>query len=259
MKRDFERAKEELNQIGIVQVCRDFYIEPQFKSYKYFVKSPVSADKHWSLCLYPDNRFTDFSNSNYSGDIIGLIAYTKGISNWESLKLLRDFYGLSDGKEQSREEARRKIQQQQQNERRRKERQREFQSALSACIEDLRHWLGIYTTAIENKLYEPFSELQAYVMNELQATEYKLDILTANDCSYRRLKKVSGKEELYSDYPQWLLDVLAVLEECGVFKATAAELKQITERRNIELRRCDIERKKETCVDINGAGGRKRS
>lgn len=238
MKEDFRIAKEELNRIGIVRVCRDFYIEPQLKSYRYFVKSPVAADKHWSMCLYPsDNRFTDFSNGNYSGDIIGLVSYTRGISNWDALQLLKSYYGLFNNREQSKEDVRRKIRQQQEKERRQKERRQEFKRALSACIDDLRRWLEIYTTAIENELYEPFSELQAYVINELQITEYKLDILTANDCSYRRLKRVSGKENLYSDYPQWLLDVLAVLEECGAFKATAAELKQVTEQRNIELRR----------------------
>lgn len=235
MKQDFERAKEELNRIGIVQVCKDFYSEPQLKSCRYFVKSPVSADKHWSMCLYPsDNRFTDFSNGNYSGDVIGLISYTRGITNWDALQLLKSFYRLSDSKERDREETRRKIQMQQEKERRRKERQQEFKQALSACIDDLRRWLEFCTIAVENELYEPFSELQAYVINELQITECKLDILTANDCSYRRLKRVSGKENLYSDYPQWLSDVLAVLEECGMFKATAAELKQITEQRNFE-------------------------
>lgn len=242
MKEDFRIAKEELNQIGIVRVCKDFYIEPQLKSYRYFVKSPVSADKHWSLCLYPsDNRFTDFSNSNYSGDIIGLVSYTRGISNWDALKLLKSYYGLFDNREQSKEDVRRRIQLQKEKERRQKERQQEFQRALSACIDDLRHWVEIYAIAIENELYEPYSELQAYAINELQITEHKLDILTANDCSYRRLKRVSGERELYSDYPKWLLDALTVLEECGAFKATAAELKQVTEQRNIELRRCDVE------------------
>lgn len=54
MKENFLIAKDALNKIGIVRVCSDFYIAPKPKGHRYFVKSPASVDKHWSMCLYPN-------------------------------------------------------------------------------------------------------------------------------------------------------------------------------------------------------------
>ena len=45
MQSDFAFAKEELSQIGIVWVSRDFYTEPRRKGSCYFVKSPATHDK----------------------------------------------------------------------------------------------------------------------------------------------------------------------------------------------------------------------
>ena len=248
MKEDFEFAKQQLNQIGIVQVCRDFYIEPKLKSYRYFVKSPASADKHWSLCLYPDNRYCDFANGNHSGDIIGFVSYVRGFNNWEALQTLKDFYGLADSREQDRQEAQRRIQLQQDQERRKEERKQAFYRALWEQIDDLKRWAVIYSTAIEKELYEPFSDEWCYCLTELQKTEYKLDILTGADCkAYPRMK--AYHENLSSDRYKWLLDCLAVLRECGVFQATEEEIKEITAQRNYELirrprgafRRCKVE------------------
>lgn len=78
MREDFEFAKQELNQIGIVQLCRNSKVLGTLSS------PPVSVNKHWSLCLYPaDNRFTDFANANYSDDIIRFVSYIKGVNNWD--------------------------------------------------------------------------------------------------------------------------------------------------------------------------------
>ena len=87
MKEDFELAKKELDRIGIVRISCDFYMEPKLKSYRYFVKSPHSEDRHWSCVLWTsNNRFTDFSNGGYSGDAVGFVAYVKNCSQWTALK-----------------------------------------------------------------------------------------------------------------------------------------------------------------------------
>ena len=159
MKEDFVTAREELNRIGIIQVSCDFYMEPQRKSAKYFVKSPHSEDQHWSCVLWTgNNRFTDFSNGGYSGDVIGFIAYVKNCSQWTALKELQAFYGLASKEERSKEEVRRRIERQKQEEKRRAEQRQAFQESLLACIDHLKHWSSIYMAILEKRLYEPFSE-----------------------------------------------------------------------------------------------------
>lgn len=249
MKQDFLLAKEELSKIGIKRVAADFYQEPRRKGCCYFVKSPATHDKTASLALYPNsNRFCDFANGNLSGDIIGFISYVKGVNNWQALQTLKDFYGLADAREQEKEAARRRIQLQQERERRKEERKQAFYLALWAQIDDLKRWTVIYSTAIEKRLFEPFSDTWAYCVNELQTTEYRLDILTGADCkTYPRMK--AYHESLPSDRYQWLLDVLAVLADCGAFETTADEIKEITIQRDFELtrqpggavRRCKVE------------------
>lgn len=105
MREDFENLKTELNHIGIVRVCTDFYHTPNSRL---FAKSPITNDKHWSLKLYPaSNSFYDYSGGA-GGDIIRLIAYVRDISNWQALKLLREFYGLDSRENDG--ETRQKIQ-----------------------------------------------------------------------------------------------------------------------------------------------------
>ena len=98
MKSDFVQLKAELTAagIGILDVCRDFYMDPIKRGCRYWVKSPCNEDKHPSLALWPDsNTFTDFSNGNYGGDMIGFISYVKGINAWQAIGVLRERYGLS--------------------------------------------------------------------------------------------------------------------------------------------------------------------
>lgn len=249
MKSDFVLAKEELSQIGIKRVAADFYQEPRRKGSCYFVKSPATHDKTASLAIYPNsNRFCDFANGNLSGDCIAFVAYVKGCNQWQALKELQAFYELTDSREADRQEVQRRIQLQQEQERRKEERRQAFYRALWTQIDDLKQWAVIYSTAIEKALFEPFSDEWCYCVDELQKTEYKLDILCAADCrEYMRLKPYH--EKLPSDRPQWLLDVLAVLADCGVFEATADEIKEIATQRDFELtrqpggvvRRCKVE------------------
>lgn len=100
MKSDFTAIKQQLP--GIIRVVSDFYQTPRKKGSVFFVKSPATNDKTASLALYPDsNRFTDFANGNYSGDIISFISYVKGVNNWEALQTLQNFYGLADSQGQA--------------------------------------------------------------------------------------------------------------------------------------------------------------
>lgn len=237
MKSDFTLAKEELQRIGIKRVAADFYAEPKRKGSVYFVKSPATHDRTASLAIYPNsNRFCDFANGNHSGDIIGFISYVKGVNNWQALQTLKDFYGLADSREQDRQEAQRRIELQKQEERRKEKRKQAFYAALSGEIDRLKRWEHIYRTSIEKAVFEPFSDTWAYCVNELQKTEYRLDILCAADCrEYPRMK--AYHEYLPSDRYQWLLDCLAVLAEGGAFTATEKELGEIKAQAVFEVQR----------------------
>lgn len=237
MKSDFKLAIPDLNRIGIVRVSTDFYTEPKRKGTVFFVRSPAGTDRTASLALFPNsNRFTDFSNANYSGDIIGFVAYVKGCNQWQALKELQAYYGLTDSREQDRQEAQRRILLQQQEERRKEERRQAFYRALWEQIDDLKRWAVIYSTAIEKELFEPFSDEWCYCLNEKQKVEYRLDILCAADCrEYMRLKPFH--EDLPSDRYKWLLDCLAVLAEGGAFTATEEELKEIKAQAVFEVQR----------------------
>lgn len=246
MKEDFQTIKEQLP--GILKIASDFYGQPKKRGSHYFVKSPSSNDRTWSLCLYPSsNTYCDFAGGNRSGDSISLISYLRGTDNWTALQTLKDFYGLSDAKEQDKQELRRKIQRQQEHERKKRQRQQAFKSALLGCTDDLQRWANIYRLALENRLYEPLSDMWCYIMDELQRTEYKLDILCGSDQSEYRFMKASS-DCIPSDYPQWLLDALSILAECGAFRATEGEIREIAAQRNYELtrkpgteRRCKVE------------------
>lgn len=242
MKEDFETIKAQLP--GILKIASDFCGRPKKRGTCYFIKSPISHDKTWSLALYPaSNTYCDFAGGNRGGDSISLMAHLKGVDNWTALKILKDFYGLSDAREQDKQETRRRILEQQE----REQRKQDFKTALSARIDDLRRWENIYRLALKNRLYEPFTDEWAHCVNELHKTSYQLDILCASDCdSYRFMKTSSGS--MPSDYWQWLIDALSILAECGVFQATAQELKEIRAQRDYELtrkpgggRRCSIE------------------
>lgn len=246
MKEDFQTIKEQLP--PILQVASDFYGRPKKKGSVFFVKSPKTADKHESLALYPgSNRFVDFANGGYSGDVIGFVAYVKDINNWQAMKELQAYYGLMDSREQDKQELRRKIQRRRQQEQEKRQRQQAFKIALFGEIDRLKRWEDIYKAVLKNRLYEPFTDEWAHCVNELHKTSYQLDILCASDCDSYRFMKVSS-DCVPSDYWQWLLDSLAVLAECGAFQATEEEIREITAQRDFELtrkpgaeRRCKVE------------------
>lgn len=234
-KEIFKEKIAKLNEIGIEKICKDFYMEPDSHL---FVKSPKTQDRTKSLKLYPlTNSFADFANGRQGGDCIYFISYLKGINNWEAMKLLSDYYGLSGTNEWSRAERRSMILRQQEQEKRKTERQQAFHKALFALIDDLKTQEDKYRLVLEKSKIEPFSDLWAYILNELQIVSYKLDILTGADQRIYRRMKPDVTRGIASDRPQWLLDVLSILQEAGVFTATTAELTEIRAQRDFELRR----------------------
>lgn len=245
MNEKFQTVKQRLP--GIIKIASDFYQQPKRLGSCYFVKSPKTADKHESLCLYPDSgRFVDFANGGFQGDSIAFLAYIRDCNQWQALKELQAYYGLMDSREQDKQELQRRIRLQKEQERK-KRRKQAFKTALSARIDDLRRWENIYRLALKNRLYEPFTDEWEHCMNELHKTSYQLDILCASDCDSYRFMKTSSR--IPSDYWQWLLDALSILAEYGAFQPTREEIREITAQRNFELtrkpggaaRRCEIE------------------
>ena len=169
------------------------------------------------------------------------------MDNWKALQTLKEFYGLEDARAQDKQETRRRILAQQEQERKKRQRQQAFKTALFGEISHLKKWANIYRIVLKNRLYEPFSDMWCYIMDELQRTECRLDILCGTNQSECRFMKYS--DCIPSDRPQWLIDSSAILAECGAFQATAEELKEVTAQRDYELtrkpggavRRCEIE------------------
>ena len=238
MREDFQAVKEQLKKIGIVKISNDFYRCPLKKGGIYFVKSPISTDKTASLALYPNtDRFCDFANGSHSGDIIGFVAYVRGCNNWDALQVLKNFYGLSDAKENEREEIKQKIRLQQEEERKRAERQQDFNAALYGYTEELKESERLYRLAIERGICMPFSALWCDCKNELQKIEYELNILCATDCdNYRRMKDYTA-DALPTDFYQWLIDVWELLKRKGLFTATKEERSQRRMKRVLELKK----------------------
>lgn len=245
-KEDFRTKNQELSEkIGIIRIVTDFYMEPDSRL---FVKSPKTADKTRSLKLYPNTgRFYDFATST-SGDVVGFVAYLQGCNQWQALQILSAYYGLSSDRQRDKEEARKRIQRQQAEERKKAARKQAFHAALFGEIDRLKDKIGKYKATLQKSKTEPFSDLWAYVMNEIQGAEYKLDILTAADMDEYRRMKSNPAQGLPSDRPQWILDCLAILAEVGVFEATEEEIKEITAQRDFELRRAPG-RDRRCCVE----------
>ncbi len=232
MREDFREKIGDLNQIGIVRVCTDFYMQP---NNRLFVKSPISQDKNYSMKLYPaTNSFCDFAAGNKGGDIVRLVSYVHNVDNWQALKLLCNFYGLSDDRG-NKKEALQQVKQQQEQERKRTARRHEFSAALFGHINALQQHEQNLKVMIQEHCFEPFTDEWSNIINQLQITQYKLDILSgAVDKEYYRMKPVIDKG-ISSDRPKWLLDCLAILENDGKFSATEEELTEIKAQQEFEL------------------------
>lgn len=233
MKENFIGLLEQLQPIGIIRVCSDFYLRPNAKG---FVKSPATPDKTSSMKLYPaTNTFCDFANGKTGGDIIRLVSYVKDIDNWTAAQELKAFYGLSDSLGQDKKDIRQKILKEQAAKRHREERKQLFRRALMGRIAVLKAQVDKYRSSIERGQIKPFTDEWRKALNRLQLLNYQLDILCCvPDKQYMRLKPDVTKG-IPSDGPEWTLDVLAILAEVDGFVPAKQELQEIKKQYQFEL------------------------
>ena len=164
----FNEIKESLT---MQQVARHFGYEPNRSG---FIHSPFGEDKTASCKLYK-NSFYDFS-TNTGGDLIKFTAALNGQNNWQACQYLVEAFSLPfslSGHTDNREQIERRKRERE----RQQERERNFKAAWRAEVDRLKALEEIYTAAIENKIYPPLSDMQAYVVGELQKVSYALDIL----------------------------------------------------------------------------------
>ena len=186
-----------------------------------FILSPFGKEKTASCKIYP-HSFYDFSNG-IGGDCIKFVSMVLGVNNWTACRHLVQAFSLPislSGNIDRGEEIERRQRKQQ----RQEERKQEFRTALLSEIDSLKCWANIYRTALEKRLYSPFGDAWCYCINALQRAEYRLDILCAADQQAYRRMKPDATMGLPSSRSQWLLDVLEILAEDGVFQATQNEL-----------------------------------
>lgn len=139
-----------------------------------FIKSPFKEERTPSCKLYP-RSFYDFS-SNVGGDSIRFASAVLGLNNWESCRYLIEAFSLPfslSGSADNREQ----IQQRQRERQKQQEKERRFKEAWRAEVDRLKTWENIYQRAIEEKIFPPLSDLQAFTVGELQKVSYKLDVL----------------------------------------------------------------------------------
>lgn len=224
----FQTVNESLE---MLQVARHFGYESNRSG---FIHSPFKEERTASCKMYP-HSFCDFS-TNTGGDCIKFTSMVLGVNNWEACQYLVQAFSLPislSGGTDRREE----IERQQRERQRQEERKQEFRVALLGEIDSLKRWADIYRTAIDKQLYEPFSDMWGYCINELQKAEYKLDILCAADQGAYRRMKTNAVAGLPSDYQRWLLDMRAILAEDGAFQASQSELTEIQVQRVSEPNR----------------------
>lgn len=215
---EFYEIKEKLNQIGIMQVSRDLYCNPNERG---FVKSPVTKDKTYSCKLYPKtNTYCDFANGNHGGDIVSFVAYINGIGNVKAMQLLAGQYGFDDSDTMTKEERNRWIMERKRKQLLKQKRKIEFDTALVNLTGYLKKEYDFLKSKI--KLYEPFSELWCKAVNEKQKISYQLDILCATDMyTYRRMHDKNG---FTSERAIWLLHTLQIMHEYKVLDITKKEV-----------------------------------
>lgn len=139
-----------------------------------FILSPFATENTPSCKLY-ETSFFDFSTGR-GGDLIQFAASILGVNNWNACGYLIDAFNLPfsliggiDNKEEieHREIERLKA----------LEAKKDFDQKRIDKINEFRELEGIYNHAIERKLYPPLSEMQSFVVGELQRVSYNLDIL----------------------------------------------------------------------------------
>lgn len=157
--------------LSMVDVARHFGYAPNRAG---FIKSPFKEERTASCKLYP-HSFYDFS-SNTGGDIVRFASAILGLNNWEACRYLIEAFSLPfslSGSADNREQIRHREQERQ----RQQEKERRFKEAWRAEVDELKVWENIYQRAIEEKIFPPLSDLQAFTVRELQKVSYRLDVL----------------------------------------------------------------------------------
>ena len=173
------------------------------------------GERSASIKIYPKtNGFYDFGRC-VGGDCVALFAHIKGASQWQALREIKRLYGLENEPDkaistrQTRSDiAKIALQQRQQQEE--AAREQAFREALNAEIDSLKRRLTLYTEALKRRENDPFSDVWCLLLEAIQSTAYKLDILCASDQdTYRNTKRDS------MDRMEWMADCLAILREAG--------------------------------------------
>lgn len=170
MTENFKDKILDLNRVGIIQVCSEFYEEPDRRG---FVHSPVTKDKTRSMKLYEKtNSYYDFAGGK-GGDIISLVSYVQKIDNWQALRLLCDHYGLSDNRKPDKT-----CIQQQEAQRQREKAQKELKKKLwVAEVDCLKGQVELYEKILDSPHVQPLSDIWCYCKNRSQMLNYQLDAL----------------------------------------------------------------------------------
>ena len=157
--------------LSTADVARHFGYTPNRAG---FIKSPFKEERTASCKLYP-RSFYDFS-SGMGGDIIRFASAILGVNNWEGCRYLIEAFSLpfslvghTDNSEQ--------IRRREQERHRQQEKEQRFKVAWRAEVDSLKIWEGIYQRVIEEKIFPPLSDLQAFTVRELQKVSYELDVL----------------------------------------------------------------------------------
>lgn len=169
--------------LSMPEVARHFGYTPNRSN---FIKSPFQEERTASCKLY-SNSFYDFS-SNIGGDIIRFAAAVLDVNNWEACGYLIEAFSLPfslSGSADNREQIRRREQER----KRQREKEQRFEEAWRAEVDELKIWESIYQRAIEEKIFPPLSDLQAFTVAELEKVSYKLDMLCMNG-SRREQEKI---------------------------------------------------------------------
>lgn len=157
--------------LSMADVARHFGYAPNRSG---FIRSPFKEERTASCKLY-EHSFFDFS-SNVGGDIIRFASAVLGLNNWEACRYLIEAFSLPfslSGHTDNREQIRKRQQERQ----RQQEKEQWFKAAWVEEVDRLKQWEAIYQTAIEKKIFPPYSELQAFMVEELQKISFKLDML----------------------------------------------------------------------------------
>ena len=157
--------------LSMADVARHFGYAPNRAG---FIKSPFKEERTPSCKLYP-RSFYDFS-SNVGGDSIRFASAVLGLNNWNACRYLIEAFSLPfslSGHTDNREQ----IQQRQRERQKQQEKKQRFKEAWRAEVDRLKTWESIYQRAIDEKIFPPLSDLQAFTVGELQRVSYKLDML----------------------------------------------------------------------------------